>query len=42
MGRNIIHGSDSPEAAAHEIKMWFTDDQVFNYKRAVDTWNYEN
>ena len=23
LGRNICHGSDSPEAAEHELKMWF-------------------
>jgi nucleoside-diphosphate kinase len=23
LGRNICHGSDSPEAAAHELEMWF-------------------
>ena len=23
LGRNICHGSDSPEAAQHELKMWF-------------------
>ena len=25
LGRNICHGSDSPESAAHELKMWFPD-----------------
>ena len=23
LGRNICHGSDSPESAEHELKMWF-------------------
>lgn len=23
LGRNICHGSDSPESAAHELKMWY-------------------
>jgi nucleoside-diphosphate kinase len=25
LGRNICHGSDSPESAAHELKMWFPE-----------------
>lgn len=25
LGRNICHGSDSPEAAEHELKMWFPE-----------------
>jgi len=35
-GRNIIHGSDSAEAAAHEIKLWFKDNEVLNYNRSLD------
>jgi len=35
-GRNIIHGSDSPDAAAHEIKLWFKENEVFNYNRSID------
>ena len=25
LGRNIIHGSDGPEGAAHEIRFWFKE-----------------
>eukprot|EP00545_Synedropsis_sp_CCMP1620_P008136 CAMPEP_0119012514 /NCGR_PEP_ID=MMETSP1176-20130426/6843_1 /TAXON_ID=265551 /ORGANISM="Synedropsis recta cf, Strain CCMP1620" /LENGTH=216 /DNA_ID=CAMNT_0006965493 /DNA_START=52 /DNA_END=699 /DNA_ORIENTATION=+ len=25
LGRNICHGSDSPDAAAHELSMWFPE-----------------
>eukprot|EP01121_Diplochlamys_sp_Union-15-3_P022654 TRINITY_DN971_c0_g1_i3.p1 TRINITY_DN971_c0_g1~~TRINITY_DN971_c0_g1_i3.p1 ORF type:complete len:220 (+),score=45.61 TRINITY_DN971_c0_g1_i3:32-691(+) len=28
VGRNIIHGSDSPASAAKEIKHWFTEKEV--------------
>ena len=30
---NIVHCSETPEEAAHEIKHWFGDAQVFSYKR---------
>lgn len=37
-GRNLIHGSDGPESAKHEIAMWFPADQVQDYSRALDSW----
>mmetsp|Transcript_12638 Transcript_12638/g.26567 ORF Transcript_12638/g.26567 Transcript_12638/m.26567 type:complete len:228 (+) Transcript_12638:104-787(+) len=40
LGRNICHGSDSPESAAHELEMWFPEG-VNDYKKAVDSWVYE-
>ncbi|KAJ3028057.1 UNVERIFIED_CONTAM: nucleoside diphosphate kinase [Siphonaria sp. JEL0065] len=40
IGRNICHGSDSPESAEHEIALWFPEG-VQSYERAVDTWIYE-
>ena len=30
---NILHASETPEEAAHEIKHWFGDKHVFTYKR---------
>lgn len=30
---NILHASETPEEALHEIKHWFGDKQIFNYKR---------
>ena len=30
---NIIHCSETPEEAAHEIKHWFGNQPIFNYKR---------
>lgn len=29
---NIVHASDSPETAAIELKRFFNDDELFNYK----------
>jgi nucleoside-diphosphate kinase len=40
LGRNICHGSDSPEAAAHELGMWFSEG-VNDWKKTVDAWVYE-
>jgi nucleoside-diphosphate kinase len=40
LGRNICHGSDSPEAAAHELTMWFPEG-VNDWNKAVDSSVYE-
>ena len=40
LGRNICHGSDSPEAAAHELQMWFPEG-VNDWSKTVDSWVYE-
>lgn len=37
-GRNLVHGSDGPDSAAHEIGMWFKPEEINNYERALDTW----
>jgi nucleoside-diphosphate kinase len=29
IGRNLVHGSDSPESAAREIAIWFTDAELY-------------
>ena len=34
--RNIIHGSDAPEAAQREIKLWFKDDEIVEYSTALE------
>merc|ERR1719366_6549 len=31
-GRNICHGSDSPENAEKEIKLWFDDDELCEWE----------
>ncbi len=40
MGKNVIHGSDSPESAAREISLWFKEDEVSEYNKQVDEWVY--
>lgn len=30
MGRNAVHGSDSPESAAREIAYFFAEDEIFS------------
>jgi len=40
-GRNIIHGSDSPESAEREISIFFRPEELITYERAVDQWIYE-
>ncbi len=33
---NAVHGSDSVETAEEEIKLFFSQDEVFNYQNQVD------
>jgi nucleoside-diphosphate kinase len=35
---NLIHGSDSPENAAAEIKLWFRPEELVSYQPADGTW----
>jgi len=35
---NLIHGSDSPENAAAEIKLWFNPEELISYKSADGLW----
>ena len=35
---NIVHGSDSVESAAHEINLYFKDDEIFDYKIEEEKW----
>src|SRR6478609_10242862 len=38
---NLIHGSDSPEAAQRELKLFFGSGEVLTFERAVDRWVYD-
>lgn len=40
-GRNLIHGSDSPESAKHEIELFFNDYELQSFEKSVDGWLYE-
>jgi len=33
--RNSIHGSDSAETAEKEIKLFFSEDEIFNYRQEI-------
>ena len=35
IGRNLVHGSDSPESAAREIAIWFSDAELFAREHAL-------
>ncbi len=41
VGRNIVHGSDSPASAAREIGLFFAADELLVWKRDLDSWIYE-
>jgi nucleoside-diphosphate kinase len=32
IGRNIVHGSDSPETAKFEINLWFKPEEIAGYR----------
>jgi nucleoside-diphosphate kinase len=38
---NLIHGSDSPEAAARELGLFFSAGEVLEFKRDSDAWVYD-
>jgi nucleoside-diphosphate kinase len=40
-GRNLVHGSDSPESAARELALFFSDGEITSYPRDVDRWVFE-
>lgn len=42
VGRNICHGSDGPESAAHEIAYWFPEEEVASFTSHSHQWVYEN
>ncbi|MFH1417888.1 MAG: nucleoside-diphosphate kinase [Planctomycetota bacterium] len=38
---NLIHGSDSPEAAETEIALYFKREDLLDYERGADCWTYD-
>ncbi len=39
---NIVHTSDSPESAQHEIGIYFSTDEILDYRRVTNVWaNHE-
>lgn len=41
IGRNLIHGSDSPENAVLEIGIFFSEEDLLKYPREVERWVFE-
>ncbi|MCZ6892369.1 MAG: nucleoside-diphosphate kinase [Chloroflexi bacterium] len=42
IGRNLVHGSDSPEAAQREIALFFDQAELLSYDRSLDPWIIES
>ena len=38
IGRNLVHGSDSPESAQRELALFFTSGDLLDYSRSNDPW----
>ncbi len=38
IGQNIIHASDSAEASGREIRIFFKDDEIVEYRLASEPW----
>lgn len=38
---NLIHGSDSPEAAERELALFFRPEEILTYDRAIEGWVYD-
>jgi nucleoside-diphosphate kinase len=41
IGRNVIHGSDSPASAEREIGLFFKDEELIDYQLTLGEWIYE-
>jgi len=38
IGRNLVHGSDGPETAAHELSLFFQPEELLSWERDTDRW----
>ncbi|AYC29388.1 nucleoside-diphosphate kinase [Paenisporosarcina cavernae] len=38
VGKNIIHGSDSPESAVREIGLFFKEEELISYAKDSNNW----
>ena len=41
IGRNLVHGSDSPENGVIEIGNFFSEDELKSWERSTDAWIFE-
>ncbi|WP_163969857.1 nucleoside-diphosphate kinase [Oceanobacillus halotolerans] len=40
VGKNVIHGSDSPESADREINLFFDKEEILSYTKQINEWIY--
>ncbi len=38
IGRNLVHGSDSPESAEREVNLFFRAEEILSYDRSLEPW----
>ena len=38
IGRNLVHGSDSPGSAQREVGLFFSAEEILDYTRSADPW----
>jgi nucleoside-diphosphate kinase len=41
VGRNLTHASDSVENGVSESALWFSDEELVSWSRALDPWIFE-
>lgn len=41
IGRNLVHGSDSPENGSKEVGLFFSEDELVSWNRATESWIVE-
>jgi nucleoside-diphosphate kinase len=42
VGRNLVHGSDSPESAKRELALWFKESELASYRQELAPWLIES
>lgn len=42
VGRNLVHGSDSPERAKEEVALWFDASELADYSQTLEPWLIES
>lgn len=38
IGRNLVHGSDSPENGVKEVSLFFSEDELVEWNRVTEVW----
>lgn len=42
IGRNLVHGSDSPESARREVPIWFEPHEILGRRHDLEQWLIES